>query len=53
MLKKRISFLIIALLILSLSVSVFAQEKIQLRVSWWGSETRHQATLDAIAFMKN
>ena len=49
MLKKRISFLIIALLILTLSVSVFAQEKIQLRVSWWGSETRHQATLDAIA----
>lgn len=49
MLKRRIGFLIISLLILSLSITVFAQDKVQLRVSWWGSETRHQATLDAIA----
>lgn len=48
MIKKRISFLIISLLILSLSVTAFAAEKVQLRVSWWGSETRHRATLEAI-----
>ena len=45
--KKFMPFLTLFVL-LALSVSVMAQEKVELRVSWWGAETRHRATLEAI-----
>src|SRR5690554_357604 len=36
------------IVLLSLTFNVMAQEKIDLRVSWWGSEVRNNATLEAI-----
>lgn len=47
MIKRHITFLTI-LVLLMLSVNAMAAEKIELRVSWWGAETRHRATLEAI-----
>lgn len=36
-------------LVLAISMAVMAvEEKIELRVSWWGSETRHRNTIEAI-----
>lgn len=62
--KRSISLLLIGVLILALSLSGCGQkkdtgstgqidtgtkqEKVELRVSWWGSEARHNNTLEAI-----
>jgi len=38
---------LIALLVLS-SVAVMAQDQTEVRISWWGSQTRHDLTIEAI-----
>lgn len=48
MYKKFLVISMVVLSILSLSVTSFAAKKIELRMSWWGSETRHRNTLEAI-----
>lgn len=48
MYKKFLMISMVVLSILSLSVTSFAAKKIELRMSWWGSETRHRNTLEAI-----
>ncbi len=48
MFKKSIVIFLIVLFALSLSIVTMAAGKTELRVSWWGSETRHRATLEAI-----
>ncbi|MFP4015490.1 MAG: ABC transporter substrate-binding protein, partial [Halanaerobiales bacterium] len=47
MFKKSMIVSLAALLVLSLSITTLAAD-VELRISWWGSETRHNATLDAI-----
>lgn len=43
--KKQIVFLLIILIILTVS---YSQQPINLRVAWWGSQTRHNQTLQVI-----
>lgn len=46
---KKILIGAIALsLIASSAIPVFAQDNVELRMSWWGGNSRHQATLKAI-----
>ncbi len=40
-------FLVLALLV-SLSVGVFAADKVTLRFAWWGSQSRHDMTMEVI-----
>ena len=49
-LKGMLAFVLVAVMLLSVCVSAQASsdEKITLRFSWWGSDTRHQATLQVI-----
>lgn len=44
---KRIRLLTL-MLVMVLSYSIMAQEQIELRISWWGSESRHNPTLEVI-----
>ncbi len=48
MFKKSIIISLVAILILSISMMAIAADKVELRLSWWGSETRHRNTLAAI-----
>ncbi|QTL99042.1 extracellular solute-binding protein [Iocasia frigidifontis] len=48
MYRKFLMISMVVLSILSLSLTSFAAKKIELRMSWWGSETRHRNTLEAI-----
>lgn len=50
MILKRIivSFLLVSLLLGTFGVAALAQEKITLRISWWGSQGRHDRTLEVI-----
>jgi len=47
--KKIVTGAIALSLIACSAIPVFAQEKVELRMSWWGGNSRHQATLKAIA----
>lgn len=40
--------LLVILLVGAFSLGAFAQEKVLLRISWWGSQDRHDRTLEAI-----
>jgi multiple sugar transport system substrate-binding protein len=47
--KRLISIVLVLLLCLSVFIPILsAQEKIPLRVAWWGSQDRHNRTLKAI-----
>lgn len=51
--KKTISGTVFFSLLALTSTSVLAQDNIELRMSWWGGNSRHQATLKALdAFEK-
>lgn len=47
--KKRLTGAIALSLIAFSAMPAFAQQKVELRMSWWGGNSRHQATLKAIA----
>ncbi|MEC9490780.1 MAG: sugar ABC transporter substrate-binding protein [Halanaerobiales bacterium] len=47
--KKTVLFSLVLIFIMIFSASVSAQdEKVTLRVSWWGSQSRHNKTLEVI-----
>ena len=48
MLKKSIVISLVAMFVLSLSMMAIAADRVELRLSWWGSESRHRNTLKAI-----
>lgn len=45
--KKLLSLLVVCVMVLS-SVAVFAAEKVELRMAWWGSQNRHDRTIKVI-----
>lgn len=45
----KVTLIIVLVLVLLLSsVAVYAQDKTEVRISWWGSQTRHDLTIAAI-----
>ena len=50
--KRILVVILTAALLLSL-VPVQAQESVTLRISWWGSQTRHDRTLAAIELFES
>lgn len=46
--KTILTVLLVVCLVSSVSIVGFAQEDVTLRVCWWGSQTRHDLTLEAI-----
>jgi multiple sugar transport system substrate-binding protein len=50
---KRILVVILAAALLLSLVPVQAQENVTLRISWWGSQTRHDRTLAAIELFES
>ena len=47
--KRTVRILSVSIIMcLLLSLSVYAQEQVTLRFSWWGGDSRHRATVDAI-----
>lgn len=46
--KNWLGVLLIVSLVFSLALTSFAEETITLRFSWWGSQTRHERTLEVI-----
>ncbi|HBF36397.1 MAG TPA: ABC transporter substrate-binding protein [Firmicutes bacterium] len=49
----KIGFVLCLVLVMALNCLVFAEPQTSLRFMWWGGETRHKATMDAIAlYMK-
>lgn len=47
--KKLLSTILAAAMVLSLFSVALAEETVTLRFSWWGGDSRHEATLAAIA----
>ena len=51
--KRTVRILSVSIIMcLLLSLSVYAQEQVTLRFSWWGGDSRHRATVDAIERME-
>lgn len=46
--KFALLFTLLASILVLSSVSVLAQDKTEVRISWWGSQTRHDLTIAAI-----
>lgn len=47
--KKRIALLLTALMMIGLCAPAFAEENIEISFSWWGGDSRHEATQNAVA----
>lgn len=51
--KKLFGCLLVAVMLSSMAVMAFAEDQIELRVAWWGSQNRHERTIKVIEmFMK-
>ena len=46
--NKLVKLFLVFVLLISLTVGVFAAEKVTLRFAWWGSQSRHDMTMKVI-----
>ncbi|MGL5700266.1 MAG: ABC transporter substrate-binding protein, partial [Kluyvera sp.] len=49
---KEITWAVAGIFLLSFSTVTLATEDVELRMSWWGGNSRHQATLKALELFK-
>lgn len=49
---KKITWAVAGIFLLSFSTVTLATEDVELRMSWWGGNSRHQATLKALELFK-
>jgi multiple sugar transport system substrate-binding protein len=45
---RRISFLLVAVLLLTSIVPALAQDPVELHLTWWGSQSRHDRTIQVV-----